>query len=40
MVTVVAAVFVALRAYTRIVVVRSYGIDDHVYNFAFVSRNS
>ncbi|KAK4033041.1 hypothetical protein C8A01DRAFT_40508 [Parachaetomium inaequale] len=35
MVTVVAAVFVALRAYTRILVVQSYGIDDHVYNFAF-----
>lgn len=36
-VTVVAFVFVILRAYTRIKVVQSYGVDDHVYNFAFVS---
>lgn len=36
-VTVVALVFVLLRAYTRIKVVQSYGVDDHVYNFAFVS---
>lgn len=30
-------VFVLLRNYTRVFVVRSFGIDDHVYNFAFVS---
>ncbi|EAQ87745.1 hypothetical protein CHGG_04364 [Chaetomium globosum CBS 148.51] len=35
-VTVVAFVFVILRAYTRIKVVQSYGVDDHVYNFAFL----
>ena len=31
------AIFVALRAYTRIFVVHSYGTDDNVYNLAFVS---
>ena len=30
-------IFVVLRIYTRAVVVKSYGIDDHVYNLAFVS---
>lgn len=30
-------VFVALRIYTRVNVVRSFGVDDHVYNIAFVS---
>ncbi|KAF4446713.1 hypothetical protein F53441_9646 [Fusarium austroafricanum] len=34
--TVVAFVFVILRTYTRIFVVKSFGIDDHVYNLAFV----
>ncbi|KAH7169286.1 hypothetical protein DER46DRAFT_624507 [Fusarium sp. MPI-SDFR-AT-0072] len=31
----VAFLFVVLRAYTRIFVVKSFGIDDHVYNLAF-----
>lgn len=35
--TAVTFVFVALRTYTRIYVVQSSGIDDHVYNLAFVS---
>lgn len=35
--TVVALVFVVLRAYTRIFIVKSLGIDDHVYNLAWVS---
>ncbi|KAH6856277.1 hypothetical protein B0I37DRAFT_351358 [Chaetomium sp. MPI-CAGE-AT-0009] len=35
-VTIVTFVFVILRAYTRIRVVQSYGLDDHVYNFAFL----
>ena len=30
-------IFVILRIYTRIVVVKFFGIDDHVYNVAFVS---
>lgn len=30
------AIFVALRAYTRIFVVHSYGTDDNVYNLAFL----
>lgn len=34
--TAISLVFVILRSYTRIVVVSSYGIDDHVYNFAFL----
>jgi hypothetical protein len=34
-VTAVTFIFVILRAYTRIRVVQSYGVDDHVYNFAF-----
>ena len=33
----VTLIFVLLRIYTRAVVVASYGIDDHVYNLAFVS---
>lgn len=36
----VTLVFVVLRIYTRAVVVASYGIDDHVYNLAFVSSPS
>lgn len=32
-------VVVALRAYTRIFVVHSYGLDDNVYNLAFVSNH-
>jgi hypothetical protein len=36
-VTAVTLVFVLLRIYTRAYVVKSYGIDDHVYNLAFVS---
>lgn len=35
--TAVALVFVVLRAYTRIFIVKSFGIDDHVYNLAWVS---
>jgi hypothetical protein len=35
--TVLTFAFVVLRFYTRSVVVQSTGIDDHVYNFAFVS---
>ncbi|KAK4194408.1 hypothetical protein QBC40DRAFT_34878 [Triangularia verruculosa] len=35
-VTVITFIFVVLRVYTRAWVVESYGIDDHVYNFAFV----
>ncbi|KAM0547822.1 hypothetical protein ACHAPJ_010168 [Fusarium lateritium] len=34
--TAVAFVFVLLRVYTGVVVVKSFGIDDHVYNLAFV----
>ncbi|KAM0335134.1 hypothetical protein ACHAQA_000174 [Verticillium albo-atrum] len=33
--TAVTLVFVVLRIYTRVAVVKSYGIDDHVYNLAF-----
>jgi len=36
--TAVTLVFVVLRVYTRVVVVKRFGVDDHVYNFAFVSR--
>jgi hypothetical protein len=36
-VTVLTFVFVVLRAYTRAIVVKSHGIDDHVYYLAFVS---
>ena len=36
-VTAPAFVFVVLRTYTRAAVVQSFGVDDHVYNFAFVS---
>jgi hypothetical protein len=35
--TAIGIVFVALRIYTRVVVVKSFGVDDHVYNLAFVS---
>lgn len=35
--TVVALICVVLRAYTRIFVVKSFGVDDHVYNLAWVS---
>ncbi|KAH7477973.1 hypothetical protein FOMA001_g10305 [Fusarium oxysporum f. sp. matthiolae] len=34
--TAVAFIFVVLRAYTRIFVVKSFGVDDHVYNLAFI----
>ncbi|KAH8657362.1 hypothetical protein BGZ61DRAFT_371278 [Ilyonectria robusta] len=34
--TAVTFVFVVLRIYTRVGVVKSFGIDDHVYNLAFV----
>lgn len=35
--TAIVLVFTLLRLYTRIVVVKSYGMDDHVYVAAFVS---
>lgn len=38
--TAVTFVFVLLRIYTRVGVVNSFGIDDHVYNLAFVSQSS
>lgn len=28
---------VVLRLYTRVFIIKSYGADDNVYNFAFVS---
>ncbi|ETS78566.1 hypothetical protein PFICI_10628 [Pestalotiopsis fici W106-1] len=34
--TVLTLVFVVLRTYTRAHVVKAYGIDDHVYNLAFI----
>ncbi|KAF3014959.1 hypothetical protein E8E14_002312 [Neopestalotiopsis sp. 37M] len=34
--TVLTLVFVILRTYTRAHVVKAYGIDDHVYNLAFI----
>lgn len=34
--TAIGTVFVALRIYTRVVIVKSFGVDDHVYNLAFV----
>lgn len=34
--TAVTFIFVLLRIYTRVGVVKSFGIDDHVYNLAFV----
>ena len=37
MMTVVVLIFVGLRIYTRVVVVKAYGMDDNVYVFAFVS---
>lgn len=36
--TLITFLFVILRFYTRGIVVHSYGVDDHVFNFAFVSR--
>ena len=33
---VITFVFVLLRLYTRIIVIKQYGIDDHCYNAAFV----
>ncbi|CAJ0544605.1 Ff.00g037000.m01.CDS01 [Fusarium sp. VM40] len=33
--TAIGTVFVALRIYTRVVIVKSFGVDDHVYNLAF-----
>lgn len=36
--TFIALVFVILRVYTRVVIVKASGVDDFVYNFAFVSR--
>ncbi|KAM0420320.1 hypothetical protein ACHAPT_011862 [Fusarium lateritium] len=33
--TSVTLIFVILRVYTRVFVVKSYGVDDHVYNLAF-----
>lgn len=35
--TLVTFVFVVLRTYTRIYIIKSLGVDDHVYNLAFVS---
>lgn len=29
--------FVLLRLYTRLMVLQAYGLDDHFFNFAFVS---
>lgn len=37
--TAIGFVFVALRIYTRVTVVRSFGVDDHVYNLAFVGNS-
>lgn len=34
--TALTLVFVILRIYTRVWVVRAYGVDDHVYNLSFV----
>ncbi|RGP76940.1 hypothetical protein FLONG3_5024 [Fusarium longipes] len=34
--TFVSLIFVVLRIYTRVYVVKSFGIDDHMYNLAFV----
>ncbi|KAG4269115.1 hypothetical protein FPRO04_12238 [Fusarium proliferatum] len=34
--TVVVFIFVVLRVYTRVFVVQSFGVDDHVFNLAFV----
>jgi hypothetical protein len=36
--TIVTFAFVVFRAYTRIVIIKSYGIEDHTYNLAFVSK--
>lgn len=33
------SLFVLLRLYTRLKVVESYGLDDHFFNTAFVSRD-
>jgi hypothetical protein len=32
----VSFVFVVLRSYTRIYLIKSYGVGDHMYNLAFV----
>lgn len=32
------AVFVVLRLYTRLVIISSYGLDDHFFNAGFVSQ--
>lgn len=36
--TAVTFVFVLLRVYTRLKVLDAYGIDDHFFNIAFVSK--
>ncbi|KAH6992758.1 hypothetical protein EDB82DRAFT_554771, partial [Fusarium venenatum] len=33
--TVISFVFVVLRTYTRVYIVKSFGVDDHMYNLAF-----
>ncbi|XEV03560.1 hypothetical protein FSHL1_008847 [Fusarium sambucinum] len=33
--TVICFVFVVLRTYTRVYIVKSFGVDDHMYNLAF-----
>jgi hypothetical protein len=38
--TALTLVFTVLRLYTRLIVIKSYGIDDSVYVFAFVSAYS
>lgn len=39
-VTLLTFAFVVLRVYTRAMVVQNYGVDDHVYNLAFVSQST
>ncbi|KAI0009687.1 hypothetical protein F4779DRAFT_357028 [Xylariaceae sp. FL0662B] len=34
--TAISLIFVVLRAYTRLIVVKGHGVDDYVYYFAFV----
>jgi len=36
--TFIVFVFVILRLYTRVLIVKIFGVDDLVYNIAFVSR--
>lgn len=36
---VIAFILVGLRLYTRLVVLHVYGIDDHFFNFAVVSKS-